>query len=1051
MYPNTSTRLLVTNFSTLCADFDEIFAVKCLKESVAERIQHCITQSGGRAANLCKQSSLPGLQTRLLEEWLSKEDWKGLKSSFREVFFASHKSSAVPSHDNSPTDNLEMGEVNVLSFGEDITMEIADEEVSSCFPTHLRALKVLEDVLKDASRKNSASNYDEALPTTKDSSLLSGSDPVRRWGNMRKYDSATLLSSVSILMDQCPEVVLQLNKWPRFIRVLIAAAQDSPKEGLKVTLHYFRLTGARQRGALLLQLLSDISRNVQRPKEQLKASSRLNFFLSCILSCIEELPENWLGLLDDEVGELFSLFLNNAALPHMEYFFHMDSGALWVRNWSRRPTFERLVRHQLLSPRGCHAALALLQGSFPNQYALSLVAYFLPILLPSSYGVDGRTLRTTEHENCFEDLSALLNAFIRSIIEVPFSPASVQLLYKFAVSSCAHSLSLTELWDYIQSIVSIIQSLLSDDKVNRRGSTENRVCWLLSLVECFLHSVGDVKLCADVARKHLVRLIGGMKRIDSHTVSAAVGSFWHSVLDRYWRYVVDHVLSALSINQNVVCFPVFTIGHLVSISRDLDGWLQIREYFTQHADAVSCVDGGVLLRHILGLSSAEGEAKLPLQLDASIFALLSRWSTHSTTQQELLNAARRCCENYFGSPRNEDPLSFFFLPPGGLEVPSGFQYKGSPLEKSICKSSECLLAFFHLRVFLFLNLISLDWKNTTHEQCSDTTDLTLPFFVDTCLNAFLVSFTTSNNTVYTDDTRLYLLCLVSLALIFSSQSEEALWHGGSPAFQGMSQLCDVFQQRTGVDPLFLVGRFLAFGKGRKLLLSIFLYGFKADLSTDTMHHFHSFGDRGALPSQSRHLHQVAVGADYARLIIEKAFPQEASGILEKGTLVEFISLWVQACGAVDKMPSPDHVALLLSKRSFTEWLRFVDKQERAACVARAVMAYDSCKTYRFLKSAGVDLLHLSTLCVTHWMGSSRSINKSKSRNRFKYSVKLFVDNGVQHWDDFVATCLITHIGSVTQEGTDLAQRKWEIPYSSLIPLPSLFFAELLIRPFTSPH
>ncbi|CCW68774.1 unnamed protein product [Phytomonas sp. Hart1] len=1043
---NITTRSLVANLSTLCPDFDEIFAIKSLKASVAERIQQCLTQSGNKAANLCKQCSPPELQMRLLEELLSREDWRGLKGSFREVFFASHKLSTVPPYDNSFTNNMEVNNVNVLSFGEDLTMEVANEGVSSHFPSYLNSLKVLEDALKDSSRKKSASITQDRLCSTKDSLSLGSSELNRRWSGIRKYDGSTLLAHVSTLLDRCPEVLLQLNKWHRFIGVLIAVAKDSPKEGSKVALRYFRLAGPQQRGALLMQMLSDIPRSVQKVKEQQMTSSWFDFFFSCILRCIDELPENWLGLLDDEVGVLFSSFLNNVVLPQLEFISQVNPSARWVRNWSRRPTFERLVKEQLLSTQGCHMTLVQLQAAFPNQYALSLVAYFLPILLPSSCRRDGTVLCTAARENCCENLRELLSEFIRRIIEVPVVPPSVQSPYKFTISSCAYLLSPTKLWYYIRFIISIIQSLLCNNKVNQQEDTESRVCWLLSLAECLLHSVRSVKLCADATCKPLLMLVNVTKNVDSRAVSESARSFWQSVLSRHWRSVLDHVLPTLLIGRGAVSSPVFTLGHLVSISRDLDGWFHIRGYFMQHVDAVSCVDGDMLLHHIIGLSSVAEEAKFPPQFDTSIFTLISRWSTHPSILEKLLKASRRCCEHYFGLPRNGDLLRFFFLPPGGLEVPSDFQFVKSPLEQNICKNSDYLKAFFHIRVFLFLNLISLDGKDIAHRKCSDTTDTIFPLFMNTCLNAFLDSFVTTNNSVSTDDTRLFLLCLVSLALFFSSQCEEALWHSGSPAHQRLTQLCDVFQQRAGIDPLFIVGRFLTSGKGRKRLLPILLNGFNANLTVDAVQTFQPFAYRKPFSTQLQPL-QMTVNTDYALLVIEKAFSHESNVKMHENTLVEFISLWVQACSGMDKVPTPEHVSLLLRKRSLTEWLHFLDKQERAVSVARGVMAYDTCNLCQLLQSFGVDTLYLSTFCVTRWMSPAKGINKAKN-NSFKNSVKLFVDNGLQHWDEFVASCLIAHISSVTQDGTELAPRMWEISYSSLVPLPSSLFAELLLRPFT---
>lgn len=717
-------------------------------------------------------------------------------------------------------------------------------------------------------------------------------------GGTREAASAFLLFMTD-MMDTHPEVVWQCSDWSVLVRLMTVCLEECPEEGLSLAERYFAGAGPRQRLLLLNQLIALVDKKME--------PGFLTHLVMTVRRFMEELPTDWVTLLDRELGAVLTAFLATVAVPHAVLLSSCDPCASWLARWSERPSLTPMLcglpdaaptllgrlADRMWPPAAAGAAAE------PCSHAMCVVAMVLPFLGARPEVAAAANESTPPTAGTAELLATqLLHCALRDDFPRKWY-GSVGVRVSGALRLVSRKMPIPVWLEGLRACTSSLQRLVDQwqsDTHRSRASVE-RISWILKVIESVLFDravpalEGDAQLRGSLCEQ-LTALYAMTSQLrcartpSQHTehITRCSLALWRMVLPGY-GLLCEQIITT-SILDAVDQGDQYAIELLVCCTTHLALWLRIRPHLTRPGGRrihdFGAVLDAMLLPELDCSSSSSGESSKHAcgpAVSTRACVLLQRWSTVPYMRAGLRRAAAaRLAANahplFYESARVGDwPL---LLP---VELIAGDRVDGEPsgrapvpMELPPAAQQELSHAALYQLVGLLLGVAhaplrgvgtSTDEGDEEPFVAAVLRQIEHQFLVPAAADAVDCDSGTPAAIAETaagfgDDSLLVLLCVAAVSVLTSVEAEGWLWRCSSSTcdaehrqgqLRALRTLCAA---RRGVDPVYFLVRFLTSGgKGKKRLEPILLRGFAADLRVETVIDVGAFVDGEDYPRPAR--------------------------------------------------------------------------------------------------------------------------------------------------------------------------------------------------------
>lgn len=985
--PHVPPEITVASLKSLCEEFDTIVTVSRLRRLVETAVRDVLRRTLQEATGDCEQkhreNAADQLRQEVLQRCSSDSEWRSLLTATAETLAATHTDSSVnPTHRS-------CGDVLCLE-ADFVNLDILDLDAS--FPADGRSDGGgdEEDLLQqlEAQMRAYCVVNPQTLSIMSPSVASQGADE-----GLVPYQQPKALRCIQALLELSSDTVLHLD-WTVLVAILVESCTTDPATAVDVTVQYFRGSSARQRFTLTAKLVEALGAAKGAPEPLL---------LQTVLSFMQCLPEDWTCVVDSETEDLLYLFLFNVTFPYAVLCEREDPGAKWLSSWLRRPTVSHCLSKLSTAHPSCVQQMA---ARFPNRYAMQMVCYLLPCMVPS------------EGDPLPQPTSQLAHSFLRALVNNVWSDMDGVI---FAARSGVRCLGEE---DRIQLLVAITDRL--------EVAAAEAAAWYIQLLECVLLPATCLSLThSETLRLRLAAIANHVEKFEASEDFA--GKFWLALLPSYWELVPDVVDRCTKLLACGTEGP-YTWRHLVLLSGDLRAWLHLRRALSAENIDYGAF-GASLLGSLLGDPHTVAMEGYPADLSPSAIAVLMRWSSIPKLRDSLGRAAKELLDKHV------EAIGAFVPLPQGRDWPLAIppeSYAHSmaaliPHEYTPAQQQSYVSAARYQAVHLLLHLLTLP------PGPIDTAAHFLSSVLDQLHHGWLQGDTAAPPAGYDEESLVALLNLCTITVLTSPTAEAALWRSARHR-ETLRLLRGLCVGRVGSDAAFFMVRFLTTGRGRRRLVSILLHGPKAELHMDTGSTVRSL-EAEAYPSLAEE-ESHTLSAESVEQLLVNSFPTWGTA---REAVREAIRNFIFVYSARHPSLGAQSYAALLSQRGLLEWASFLDLEERTQAVALQLAVCDADGVCSLLRAAGIDSLFLASLCVYKWVWCAWSLADGDSVLRI--SVKEFVQHGLCGWDAQVARSLAAHVRIAAEDDACRSAGEWCLPLCCAVPLPSPLFAVIIVTPF----
>ncbi|CBZ28387.1 conserved hypothetical protein [Leishmania mexicana MHOM/GT/2001/U1103] len=1008
------------------------------------------------------------------------EEWGELMRRMTEVVESTHhitaaprQEAAIPALSLSPTRKPDAsGEVNLLQFGNDVENGAWE------------SLEILD---------SSPHGGGAAAAMHRDEECLRVLEAAMRNPTQQRDEEAELLDSLRYLLRHRPELIVQHENFADLQEAVVDHACLHEQSGwTEAALSLFQALPPRAQLDFMHAAISAVSSPSRAGKS---AGLSLVRFLHLLLM---ELPQGWVPLLDYEVTEVFVRVFRDVVVPCGRLFSEVDPCAVWLEQWSARPSFALSLNAVLHSHR---CLLDDLAAQLPSPHAACVLLYLLPQLSECTKPQDAST------KSSQQPWPGLFRVLLQLLCGEVGPDTGLYEVGAHALCRCAGSLLPA---DKETSFEVASKVVLGWAPAVASPAHDAQFVFALRLLTTLLIGTCNKALwCSPCAWKLMdgplfaqsraLLLTRKERRLSAHSLFRALTLDVSDVVRECWTRLLQAQTPKLPISLAAVVGDVcgggsaFRWTELVWVSTTLAGWTALQPYmrtvkedvtdpsarWAELLNAIVEVGGGTFdtTSEMWGVSTTSTSPSTKKKSHPSgclrsltpySVALLLRWSTCAVARNGLAEAARAASLAFLrGGPQAESRRTRWplLLPAEAYPQVGWSDLSFGEDAFGVARATRAGACYQSIHVLLGSTALPADdggddsdsGRELLEEIWGQLVDLWLApaqLTPDSAGSATSAAVPT-NRPPFGEASLLSLLSAMALCVLVRPSAEFRAWFDPAVAQQRIRQLRRLCEERRGVDPIYFVVRFVTSGKGRKRLPAILLEGFEAELTVDTVCDVDSFTEGEALPTGDIAAAATEEEAQQLQAMIRRLSSSHSAPPSEAQAPVASPPLHPKALAAVAKSLLANRTTLrvtrhdveeCLARRSAEEWASYGNTEARVLAVC-AQLEQQHSASVALLSSAQVDMVFLVSLCLRSWLGLPTTHSTPARRKLCWTALQCFSEHGIAAYDALVARSIALHVERATRESAAFVKDAVLFPLSRSVPLPSALFAHLLVRPF----